>query len=391
MSPKERIWAALRLEEPDRVPVYPHGFDLGFGMEPLGRAAYGLDPYRGSPSDESYLKVVEYARKVGDPMQGWAPRVQPNVFLSASKEARRWTSSYEEDGYRVDETRIETPKGLLTAVSRTPPGGPTRHVKGLIETEEDIDRFLSVPYVPPKVDASSFHEFESKVAGRAALRCGAPTPIINVTGPQLSSSDKFAFLAYRHKERVLEMLDAMYERCIDYLESLLSQGVQAVFWTDGAELAAPPILPPRLFQEFVVRYDRGVSKVIHEYGSVVIMHCHGNVNRILEDVVETGVDGLHPVEPPPMGDTPLAEAKKRVGDRLCLVGNIEMHDILTCTPEQIDGKVRETIREAAPGGGLILSVSTGFYQFYRTEQGARNYLQFLKTGCEAASYTRPAM
>jgi len=388
LSPRDRIWAALRLEEPDRVPVYPHGFDLGLGMEPIGRVGLGLDPYRSSLSDEWYLKVVEYAGQVGDPMQGWSPQVQPNVFLSASNRVRRWVSYYEENGYRVEETRIETPKGLLSSVSRTPEGGATRYVKHLIETEEDIDKFLSVPYVPPKVDASSFRELEAKVGGRAALRCGAPTAIINVTGPQLSSSDEFALLVYRHKERVVEMLDAMHERCIDYLESLLSQGVQLVFWTDGAELAAPPILSPRLFRELVVKYDRDISKLIHEHGSVVIMHCHGNVNKVLEDIVETGVDGLHPVEPPPMGDTPLAEAKRRVGDRLCLVGNIEMHDILTCAPEQIDAKVRETIEEAAPGGGFILSVSTGFYPFYRTEQGARNYLQFLKTGCEAGAYTR---
>lgn len=388
MSPRDRIWATLRLEEPDRVPVYPHGFNLGVGMGPIGRTWYGIDPYRETPFDEAYLRVVGYARKFGDPMQAWSPSVQRSVFLSASTQARSWVSHTEKNGYSVEETRIETPKGILTSLSKTPPRGATRVVKHLIESEEDIDKFLSVPYVAPGIDASSFHEYESRVAKRAAITCGAPTPIINVAGPQLFGSDRFVLMAYRHRDRILEMLDTMYVRCINYLEDLLSQNVQVVFWTDGAELAAPPILSPQVFREFVVKYDRGISKLIHEHDCAVIMHCHGNVNRVLEDIVEAGVDGLHPVEPPPMGDTPLAEAKRRVGERLCFVGNIEMHDMLMCTPAEMDCKVRETIRDGAPGGGLILSASTGFYSFYRTEQAAENYLQFFKTGCETGTYTR---
>ena len=382
VSPEERILAGLRLEEPDRVPIFP-AYSFVSAVRPIASHVSALP----SSVDKDFIRLVDCARKIGDLMETWQPHVEQNVFLSASKSVRRWTSCYSQNGYEVEEVKIETPKGLMTSVRKTPKGGAPRVVKHLMECDEDVDKFLSVPYEPPEVDASSFSQFRAKLRGRAVVRVGAPTPIIEVAGPLLFNSDKFVIEVFRHRDKVIEMLDMMHERCIDYLSSLLSQGVKdAVFWLDGAELAAPPIFSPHVFDEFVVRYLKEIVKLIHEHDCVVIMHCHGNVNKILESIAVTGVDGLHPVEPPPMGDTPLSEAKKRIGHHVCLTGNIEMHDIITVSSKEIDAKVREAIGEGAPGGGFILSPSTGFYTFYRTPKSIENYMQFLKTGHEVCTY-----
>jgi len=379
VSPEERILASLRLEEPDRVPIFP-AYSFVSAIRPIVS-------HVPSASNKDFIGLVDHARKICDLMETWHPHVDQNVFLSASKSVWRSTSRYSENGYEVEEVKVETPRGLMTAVRKTPKGGAPRVVKHLMECDEDVDKFLSVPYEPPEVDASSFSQFKAELKGRAAVRVGAPTLIIEVAGPLLFNSDKFIIEAFRNRDKVIEMLDTMHERCIGYLGSLLSQGIEdAVFWLDGAELAAPPIFPPRVFDQFVVRYLEEIVRLIHQHDCVVIMHCHGNVERILESIASTGVDGLHPVEPPPMGDTSLSEAKKRIGKDVCLVGNIEMHDIITVSSEEMDAKGREAISDAAPGGGFILSPSTGFYTFYRTPRSIRNYMQFLKTGHEVCTY-----
>jgi len=64
------------------------------------------------------------------------------------------------------------------------------------------------------------------------------------------------------------------------------------------------------------------------------------------------------LEPPPAANCDLAEAKRIVGDRMLLSGNIVSQQFYSSTPEQVRVEVREAIRDAAPGGGFSLK-STG--------------------------------
>lgn len=84
------------------------------------------------------------------------------------------------------------------------------------------------------------------------------------------------------------------------------------------------------------------------------MHCHGKISRILENIASIGIDGLHPLEPPPSGDVDLEDAKKRIGDKFCIIGNVQLDTLVRCGREKIEMECREAIRKAAPGGGFIL-------------------------------------
>jgi len=64
------------------------------------------------------------------------------------------------------------------------------------------------------------------------------------------------------------------------------------------------------------------------------------------------------MDPPPLGDMLLSEAKKRVGAKLFLKGNIDSVNILLRgTDTQVDRVIRETIKSGMTGGGYILSTA----------------------------------
>ena len=132
-----------------------------------------------------------------------------------------------------------------------------------------------------------------------------------------------------------------------------------VFGWVGPEVCVPPLMGPRDFDEFVVRYDRRLTDVIHESGGIVWVHSHGYMNDVLEGFVEAGVDCLQPLEPPPHGDLVLADAKRRVGGRLCLEGNLECHDFDNLDAEAMRERVRKAIADAAPAGGFIVACASG--------------------------------
>ena len=88
------------------------------------------------------------------------------------------------------------------------------------------------------------------------------------------------------------------------------------------------------------------------------MHCHGSLQLVFQGFLEAGVDVLHPVEPPPMGDLPAAKAKELAGGRLTIEGNIQTAHIYEHTPEEIRAEAEQLIKDAFASDHKGLIVST---------------------------------
>ena len=84
---------------------------------------------------------------------------------------------------------------------------------------------------------------------------------------------------------------------------------------------------------------------------------------VLEDIAGMGPDAMETLTPPAMGgDVDLAEAKRRVGDRVCLIGGFDQfHYFQGCGPEETRGAVRACFEAAGEGGGYILAASDHFF------------------------------
>ena len=98
--------------------------------------------------------------------------------------------------------------------------------------------------------------------------------------------------------------------------------------------------------------------LVHEHGLLYHLYDDGKCSAVLTDWADAGVDCAETLPPPPMGDVDLAEAKRRVGSRMCLKGNVDLYNVVRqMSPDGIRDVVRETLQAGAPGGRFILSTS----------------------------------
>ena len=99
------------------------------------------------------------------------------------------------------------------------------------------------------------------------------------------------------------------------------------------------------------------SRVLHSYGVLVNIHCHGAVEHALRWMVAMGADSTDPVEPPPAGNTTYAQARAIATDQLTLLGNLEFDELCFAEPDQIRARVREILSFGSRR--LILGASAG--------------------------------
>jgi len=134
------------------------------------------------------------------------------------------------------------------------------------------------------------------------------------------------------------------------------------------------MVSPKMAAEFLMPYLKAIVDFVHQNGSLVIKHSDGLLWPLFDQIVDTGVDGIHPIDPEAGMD--MGEAKAKYGHRICLLGNIDCGPLLTWgTPDEVRQATKECIRKGGKGGGLICMSSNSIHSGVKPE----NYLAMVET------------
>jgi uroporphyrinogen decarboxylase len=162
------------------------------------------------------------------------------------------------------------------------------------------------------------------------------------------------------------VMDKVLDANISLARRAIRAGAEVVILGDDYAHNHGPMMSPALFQEFILPRLKRMVDAIHEEGALCIKHSDGNLYPILDMIVSAGPDGLNPIEP--VAGMELGRTRKLVGDRLCLVGNIDCAWLLPFgTPAEVREAVRQAITEAAPAGPYIVSSSNSIHSSCKAE------------------------
>jgi uroporphyrinogen decarboxylase len=167
--------------------------------------------------------------------------------------------------------------------------------------------------------------------------------------------------------RLVEEPDKVRDEAERLVDQALERGVRlrAHGGLDGFALCADycfntgPFLRPEWFEEFVTPYLARLIRGYRQQGHYVIKHTDGNIMPILDQLLEGNPHALHSLDP--QGEVDLAAVKKRVGDRVCLIGNVNCGLLDSGTDEECLESARYALRSGMPGGGYIFSTSNCVY------------------------------
>jgi hypothetical protein len=192
--------------------------------------------------------------------------------------------------------------------------------------------------------------------------------------------DAFSFMLYDEPGAVSEILDGMLENALRANEVLLAEDPTPImrFGDDLAFKSGPIVSPAWLRREYFPRQQQ-LADQLKAAGVRLLFHSCGNITSLVPDLLALGIDALQPLEVTAGVD--LADLKRRYGDRLVLMGNVDTNVIQRGSAGEVKAEVRRCIDQAAAGGGFFLETAGGFGDLAPAE----NVLAFFE---EAHTYGR---
>lgn len=321
MTPRERFLTALTGGIPDRVPIGDYLFSRNLLKAVLNH----------TPVLYEAARQVELATKLGlDCM--WIPI---NGFCGVEEEPHPEGARYQ-DEWGVTYIKNGWP---IMAQTDTP-----------IKTRADWERYqMPSPTAPHRFRMlrEGIAANTGNLAGNIAIKAGVLGPFTMMYW-YLMDIETLAFTVHDDPALVVAMCDAYVEYTFATVRGALDLGgVSVVEISDDWGGTKSLLMSPKHLRQFFIPPFRALVQGIRALGLPVVMHNDGKIWEVLDDLVDTGISGVHPVERAAGGD--LAMVKQRYAGRLCPIGNVDnKYTMSTGSPADIDAEVKECMRIAKP-------------------------------------------
>lgn len=334
----ERLRKALYCGRPDRVPLAEITIDEEAKEKFLGRSVNDL-----SADIEFYVRAGYDYMTLGRRIAGFPPV---------------WDAARLNNYYEVQrQTAQGTSKGTIS----------------------NWDDFNSYPWPKPE-------DLDFRILDKAREMLPEKMKVVRYLGPvfqmawMLMGFEAFSFQLTDNPDLVEAMMERIFEIVCHELEDALQRDiVGAVWYGDDIVLKDRLLVSPAFLRRNFFPRLKSIVDACRKKDIPLIYHTDGDISEVLEDIINSRVNALHPVDPTAMD---IYLVKKKVNGRLCVIGNIDVELLTVGTPEQVAEDARKHIVLLAPDGGYAMGSGNSIPRTVKIE----NYRAMLETTLAYGKY-----
>ena len=193
--------------------------------------------------------------------------------------------------------------------------------------------------------------------------------------------EHMAEVIYEDPDLLVELIEAADAFWTKLGLKLIEAGCDALYVANDMGMNERTLISPAHLREFFLPSFQKQVATWKAAGGRVLLHSCGNVNAILEDLADAGIDAINNIQV--RAGMNLAEVKSRIGDRVTIVGNVDATGIM-CQSDKtlIDAAIKEVVDTAGQDGALIIATDHSFHEGIPTE----NVLYFLDKAKELGAF-----
>jgi len=349
MTSRERVWAAVNHQEPDRVPL-----DIGGGGSTtlVVEAYQRLEAHWGLPrreprtmskafrlatlDEDTLVRLGSDTRALGvkGSSQAPAPTGDPDTFR---------------DAWGVIWRRAPYPGGYYWELH----GHPLAHA-----TIEDLDRYPWPDPLDPALTAGLADEVKALHASPYAIVADGGYKSFWELGFMMRGLEQLLVDLVADPEFVTALMEKLLEINLAGTRRFLEIAgpyIQVFRTADDLATQTGLLMSPESYRAVLKPvYKRYLDAVHALTPAKVFYHSCGRVNDLVDDLAELGVDILNPVQVSAMGDT--AQLKQRFGSKVTFWGAVDTQEVLPHgSPADVEREVARRIRDLGPGGGYVVA------------------------------------
>lgn len=350
MKPRKRLVAALKKEIPDQVPIFEFLFSPKLQEKFLG---YQTELYDGDA-------IVKYATKLGldgtfIPIGGYCGfedfHTEGEIYTD------EWGVTYIKRGWPVM-VQIENP----------------------IKNRQDWQRY-SMPNPEASHRTQKLKDAVNANKGEIAICAGILGPVTMLYW-YFMNIYTFSYILIEDPGLLNEITDAYTEFCLESAREVIKLGgVDAFIIADDWGAYNSLLISPKHLRQYFLKPFGNIVKGLKNLGLPVIMHNDGNLKEVIDELVDTGIDGYHPVDRSAGMD--LGVIKNKYKGKLCPVGNVNNKTTMVFgTTEEVIKETIECLKIGAPGGGYIIATDHSLHDDIPEE----NVWAFIETAKKYGEY-----
>ena len=342
MTSRQRLQLAINHRIPDRVPL-----DLGSSITGLTRAsAEQLCRFLGI---EQALKVIVKPLQLVEPPEELLERLHidtryvrpifPNQDGLEEEYIDEWgiKRRLSSDGLYYDIVEHPLREGTLEEIDRFQWPEPRR--REIFQGLEERARYLY------------FHTDYAII--------GDPlSPALFEPAWYLRGMENFLVDLVQNRKYAEKLLDTLLEFQLQFFDEFLSRVggyIQVIMLGDDLETQRAPLISPELYREIIKpRHKRLFEFIKSRSEAKIFLHSCGAIRPLIPDLIDAGVEILHPLQPLAWGMEHF-ELKKEYGNKLCFWGGIDIQSALRGSLQEVVFEVERRINALGQGGGYVLA------------------------------------
>jgi len=349
MSARKRVIQALNHEEPDRIPLFCQIIMPGFERELLN---YWGDSYTKERKYKLSYRNFNLEYKLGFDM-AWGFDSFP-AFIP-----QKHMQDYPLPKLSDTKKYIDI-NGRIFLKQDNEDMGIAYYLKNYIDTEEKADYFHDTYFA---IEWEEAPDFARKINKRLRkfptdefVPCCHLEPILEPLWQGLGLG-LLIKLIRKKRSKIKHYIELRTKKLITAAKLNAETDFDVFFMCDDTALKKTTMLNPKYHRELIIPAYKQAVQILKKAGKYVCFHSDGFTEPYFDGLIEAGFSGVESLEP--MAGMNLKHLKEVYGDKLCLIGNIDVSQLLPYgTKDDVVKAVKKCINDAGKGGGYMLSACT---------------------------------
>ncbi|MFN3873718.1 MAG: uroporphyrinogen decarboxylase family protein [Ignavibacterium sp.] len=190
---------------------------------------------------------------------------------------------------------------------------------------------------------------------------------------EMMGFENFSFALFEDDELIKMINEKIGQLVVNMFENMAQMDeVKALWYSDDIAYANGLMVSPESLDKYFFPWLKKIGDIAKSVNKPLIYHSDGLLFDVMNKIIDCGVNALHPIEPKAMS---IVDVKKQFGEKLCLIGNIDVDLLARGTKEEVIKNVVFNIENVGINGGYCVGSGNSIPEYVNFE----NYIAMIET------------